>query len=115
MLGATGGSQGAYVFDTQSISDEGSHQEESNLDNAEIMGSSMEDEDEEISVQDFADNILVDLLGNELEFCLAVMTKNELEVSRKTPMSGDWDTEYDDDLELMSGRHVKRDEADFDP
>ena len=77
------------------------------LDNAEIASSDMDMEEEEMSVQDFADNILVDLLGAELEYCINVVTKNDLDMSRqKTPMSGDWDTEYDDDLELMSARRV---------
>ena len=87
------------------------------LDNAEIASSDMEEE--EMSVQDFADNILVDLLGAELEYCINVVTKNDLDMSRqKSPMSGEWDTEYDDDLELMSARHalqgVDAGELDYD-
>ncbi len=50
------------MFDVEvsDVSEEGAS-ESGDFDNAELMGSSMEEE--EISVQDFADHILVDLLG----------------------------------------------------
>lgn len=88
-------------------------EESYNLDNADIASSDMEEE--EMSVQDFADNILVDLLGLEMEYCINVVTKNDLEMSRqKTPMSVEWDTDYDDDLAMMSGRRVKGSQLDYD-
>ena len=88
-------------------------EESYNLDNADIASSDMEEE--EMSVQDFADNILVDLLGMEMEYCINVVTKNDLEMSRqKTPMSVEWDSGYDDDLALMSARRVNAGELDYD-